>query len=104
MDNAPLSAFSLPLPSDLPPRIREIEEQLTGPGGPFEVVQETVFGESMVVMKNRQHSLRDLLQGSLAHGDREYMAFTADGTSWRRFSFAEHVRLVASTAAALRDR
>ncbi len=99
-----LSAFSLPLPSDLPPRIREIEEQLTGPGGPFEVVEETVFGESMVVMKNRPHSLRDLLQGSLAHGDREYMAFTADGTSWRRFSFAEHGRLVASTAAALRDR
>ena len=98
------SAFSLPLPSDLPPRIREIEEQLTGPGGPFEVVEETVHGESMVVMKNRPHSLRELLQSSLNHGDRELMGFTADGASWRRFSFAEHGRLVASTAAALRDR
>jgi len=98
------SAFSLPLPSDLPPRIREIEEQLTGPGGPFEVVEELVFGEPMVVMKNRPRSLRELLEGSLNHGDRELMAFTGDGTRWRRFSFAEHGRLVASTAAALRDR
>jgi len=99
-----LSAFSLPLPSDLPPRIREIEEQLTGPGGPFEVVEEDVFGEPMVVMQHRAHSLRELLQGSLNHGDAELMGFTADGATWRRFSFAEHGRLVASTAAALRDR
>ena len=99
-----VSAFSLPLPSDLPPRIREIEEQLTGPGGPFEVGEETVFGEPMVVMKHRARSLRELLQGSLHHADAELMAFTADGETWRRFSFAEHGRLVASTAVALRER
>ena len=66
-----VSAFALPLPSDLPPRIREIEEQLTGPGGPFEVAEEIVFGEPMVVMKNRPRSLRQLLQNSLSHGDAE---------------------------------
>jgi acyl-CoA synthetase (AMP-forming)/AMP-acid ligase II len=78
---------------------REVREQLTGPGGPFEVAEETVLGAPMTVFKNRHRSLRELLQQSALHGDKEYMVYGD-----RRISYAEHVRLVASLAAALRDR
>jgi len=78
---------------------REVREQLTGPGGPFEVVEETVLGAPMTVFKNRHRSLRELLQESALHGDKEYVVYGD-----RRISYAEHVRLVASLAAALRER
>jgi len=93
----------LPWPSDAPEELRVVEEQLTGPGGPFEVVEETVLGEPSLVMKNRPRSLRELLEKSAGFGDAPFMAFTSDGESYRRFSFAEHLRLVASTATVLRD-
>src|SRR5207249_7335568 len=80
----------------------DIDAQLLGPGGPFEVGEADVFGERMTVFKSRVRSLRDLLVGARNFGDAEYFAFT-DGNDWRRFTFAEHERLVASTAAVLRD-
>ena len=93
----------LPWPSDAPDELRVVEEQLTGPGGPFEVVEEEVLGEPTLVMRNRPASLRALLEQSAAFGDSPFLAFTADGVAFRRFSFAEHQRLVASTAAVLRE-
>ncbi len=80
----------------------DIDARLLGPGGPFELEAADVLGERMTVFKSRVRSLRDLLVGAARFGDAEYIAFT-DGTSWRRFTFAEHERLVASTAAVLRD-
>ncbi len=77
----------------------EIRAQLTGPGGPFELVEETVLGESMLVFKNRERSLRELLQGSAAHADKPYMVFGD-----RRISYAEHQQLVASVAKALSEK
>ena len=62
-----------------------------------------VLGEPMLAMANRITSLRDALAASVGHGDAEYLVFT-DGTSERRITFREHERLVASVAAALRDR
>lgn len=93
----------LPYPSDVPDEVRRVEEQLLGPGGIFELVEEDVEGERVQVVKNRARSLRELLVNSLAQGDNEYAAFTSDADSFRRFSYAEHARLVASTAAVLRD-
>ena len=87
---------------DAPPDAATIDAQLLGPGGPFELEEADVFGERMTVFKSRTRSLRDLLVGARRFGDAEYFAFT-DGDSWRRFTFAEHERLVASTAAVLRD-
>ena len=49
----------------------EIEAQLTGPGGPFEVTTEDVLGERMTVYKQRARSLRELVEASRAHGDNE---------------------------------
>jgi acyl-CoA synthetase (AMP-forming)/AMP-acid ligase II len=76
----------------------EIEAQLTGPGGPFEVVTEEVLGEPMPVYKQRAHSLRELVEASRAHGDKEYIVYEG-----RRITYAEHADLVASVAHALRD-
>ncbi len=78
------------------PTFAEIEAQLTGPGGPFEIVEEDVLGERMGVFKNRKRSLRELLAESEARGDAEYLVLGD-----RRITYAEHVGLVGSTARAL---
>lgn len=93
----------LPYPSDTPEEVRAVEEQILGPGGIFELVEEDVLGERLQVVRNRPRSLLELLAKSEAQGDKEYAAFTGDAETFRRFSFAEHARLVASTAAVLRD-
>lgn len=77
----------------------EIEAQLTGPGGPFEIVQEEVLGEPMSLFKERPRSLRELLAASAELGEREYVVFDD-----LRLDFAGHAREVASVAAALRER
>jgi acyl-CoA synthetase (AMP-forming)/AMP-acid ligase II len=73
---------------------------LTGPGGPFELVEETVNGHSMPVFKNRFGSLREILARSVEFGNAE-LAVWDTGLRW---SFVEHERMVASVAAALRGR
>jgi len=77
----------------------EIIEQLTGPGGPFEIVEEEVLGERLPILKNRPRSLREMVETSAAHGDLEYLVHDD-----RRITFAEHADLVASTARALSER
>ncbi|MDP7570704.1 MAG: class I adenylate-forming enzyme family protein, partial [Myxococcota bacterium] len=76
----------------------EIEAQLSGPGAPFETVEEEVLGERMRVFKNRKRSLRELLEESVAHGDATYLV-----QDERRIGYDEHLKLVASTARALRE-
>ncbi len=71
----------------------EIEAQLTGPGGPFEVVEEPVLGEVIPVFKERPRSLRTILEQSAAHGEAEYIA-----CGDLRIGFAEHARIAASVA------
>jgi len=46
------------------PTALEIEAQLTGPGGPFEIVHEPVLGELTPVFKQRAPHLRALLEAS----------------------------------------
>ncbi|MBJ21229.1 MAG: acyl--CoA ligase [bacterium] len=85
------------------PALRSIEDataRLLSPGSPFELAEEVVLGETMAVYKNRAHSLRELLEGSAAHGDKDYIVFS-DG---RRWSFARHLADVASVATAFRER
>lgn len=78
--------------------LAEIDAKLTGPGGPFELVEETVLGERMQVFKNRMHSLREMLESSAVHGDKEFIVWNE-----RRIRYDEHIRLVASVANALQD-
>lgn len=77
----------------------EIDARIVGPGGPFEIGEEEVLGERLPVFKNRKRSLREWLEASRAHGDKEYIVHGD-----RRISYAEHADLVASVAQALRDR
>lgn len=76
----------------------EIRAALTAPGAPFEVVQENVLGARLPVFRQRPRSLREMLAGSAAHGEREYLVHDA-----RRISYAQHLALVASVAAGLRE-
>jgi steroid-24-oyl-CoA synthetase len=69
------------------------------PSDPFAVVEEDVLGERMPVFANRAHSLRELLEGSARLGDVEYCVYGD-----RRITYAEHLRAVASVAAAFHDR
>ena len=73
------------------------------PGGAFEIVDVEVDGVTIQSFKNRIRTLRDLLLKSPDFGDKTYMLAT-DGVNERRISYAEHARLVASVAAAFRDR
>ncbi len=82
------------------PSFEEATRQLLAEGSPFALAEEDVRGERMQVYARRPPHLRALLEASVARGDAEYLVFD-DG---RRFGFAEHARLVASVAAALRER
>ncbi|MEZ4279629.1 MAG: class I adenylate-forming enzyme family protein [Myxococcota bacterium] len=90
------------MPNEQPPlmSIEEADRRLQSPGSPFELAREEVLGESLLVYKNRARSLRELLARSAAHGDKDYLVFS-DG---RRWTYREHLRDVASVAAALRER
>ena len=79
-------------------KIRQIRAQLTGPGAPFEIVEEEVLGARHAVFKERRRSLREYVEAASAFADREYLV-----NDERRITFAQHERLVASVAAALRD-
>ena len=78
----------------------EATRRLLAPGSPFELTEEVVLGENMQVYKNRARSLRELLERSGEHGDKDYIVFS-DG---RRWSYAEHLSDVASLAEGFRER
>jgi steroid-24-oyl-CoA synthetase len=80
------------------PTTAEITAQLTGPGGPFEVVTEPVGGIEMKVYKDRFRSLREVAGIAVAHGDKPFIVYGE-----RRISFAELSELANGVAAALRD-
>ncbi|MGI5217257.1 class I adenylate-forming enzyme family protein [Nocardia sp. CA-290969] len=72
--------------------------ELTGPGGPFELVTEEVLGVPIPVVRHRRRSLREQLDASRAWGDRDYLV-----TAGRRYSFTEHAEAAEALARALAD-
>ena len=80
-----------------------VEAQLLAPGAPFQLTEKEVLGERVQVFANRARSLRDVLLRAREFADAEYMVFR-DGERERRYTFGDHEKLVASAAAALRDR
>jgi len=79
--------------------LEEVDAELSAPGSPFERVLEEVHGAPVSVFKNRHPHLRAVLEASARFGDEELFVFE-DGPT---LSFEEHLRAVASVAAALRD-
>ena len=62
--------------------------QLTGAGGPFEIVVDDVVGHPMQVYKQRIHSLRELMAQNGPRADVDWVV-----QDDRRFTFGEHDRL-----------
>jgi non-ribosomal peptide synthetase component F len=73
---------------------------LTGQGSPFETTVETVLGRPMPVFKNRFKSLLEVLEHSKSFGDQVFSVWDT-GVRW---TYAEHAQIVASVAAAFRER
>ncbi len=76
----------------------EIRRELTNPGGPFELCEEKVHGESMQVFRTRPGSVRDILRESALHGEKEYIV-----QGDLRISYADHVQRVAAIARGLAE-
>jgi steroid-24-oyl-CoA synthetase len=76
----------------------EIQEQLTGPGGMFEVTTEVVGGVEMKVYKDRMGSLREVPQVAGGRGDQVFLVYGD-----RRWSFAEFVRAANGVSRALSE-
>lgn len=78
--------------------VDEIEAELIGPGGAFEIGTEEVLGESIQVFRNRDRSLREIVLNSANHGDNEHIV--CEG---QRISFREHLARVSAVAHNLRE-
>jgi long-chain acyl-CoA synthetase len=69
---------------------------VTGPGGPFEIVEGEVGGNSVRVFKSMPPSLRALFDSARARGDQTFLVYEDE-----RLSFAEVMARVDALAAAL---
>jgi steroid-24-oyl-CoA synthetase len=68
------------------PSAAEVRAQLTGPGGMFEVVTETVVGRPMQVYKDRMRSLAEIPAAARQRGDeRTFLLYGEDRWGYGRF-------------------
>jgi hypothetical protein len=67
----------------------EVVAGLTGVGGPFEIVTETVRGLPMKTFKNREKSMREKVANAGLRGDAEFLV-----QGDRRISYGEFARRV----------
>lgn len=80
--------------------VAEVNAQLTGPGGPFEIITESVDGVEMKVYKDRLPSLRSIPQMADARGDDTTFLVYGD----LRLGFSTFVRTVNSVSQGLATR
>jgi long-chain acyl-CoA synthetase len=72
--------------------------QLTGPGGPFEIVVDDILGNPTQVYKQRMQSLRELMEANAARPDVEWLVQGDE-----RYTFGEHDRRARLLAASLAE-
>jgi long-chain acyl-CoA synthetase len=82
------------------PSQAEIRDQLTGPGGMFELVTEDVLGRPLPVYKQRMRSLREILEAAMARGDESTFLVQGD----RSYGFRSFVESANGVAHALAGR
>ncbi|MCZ7525153.1 MAG: acyl--CoA ligase [Acidimicrobiia bacterium] len=70
--------------------------ELTGPGGPFEIVTETVRGVPVQVYRQRMTSMRDLVAQAALRSEDDFLV-----QGERRLTFGEHDTAVRQVAASL---
>ena len=79
------------------PTMQEVTEQLTGPGGMFEVVVEDVLGQPTKVYKERMQSLRQVFELGAMRGDSQEHLVYGD----RRLTFGQFVKAANGVAESL---
>lgn len=77
----------------MPLTYEDVVHELTGEGGPFELVVENVRGLPMRNFKHRERSMREKIANSAARGDATCLVYGD-----RRITYADHARLVWGTA------
>ena len=85
--------------SDHAMSLREADVILTAPGQMFETERAVVEGIEMTVWKNAPSNLRQMLDASLQHGDKEFLVYED-----QRYTFREHYAIVATLAHRLEER
>jgi long-chain acyl-CoA synthetase len=79
--------------------LAEADRMLTAPGQMFEMEEVEIRGVPTRVWKHAPGSLRDVLELSRGHGDKTYLVYEDERTT-----FEEHYRIVASLARSMADR
>ena len=77
----------------------DVIQELTGPGGMFELTTEEVLGQPAAVFVNRMRSLREMVANTANFGDREFLVLEG-----QRLTFDDFIARVAEAATALRQR
>ena len=78
--------------------LAEVTAAMTAPGELFETVRARVGDVEMTVWRHAPRSLRDVLESSRRHAERDFLVYGE-----QRMSFDEHYRVVATLARRLRD-
>ena len=58
--------------------LRQVREELTGPGGQFEITEAEVLGNRLRVFKNAPPSVRELWLSSVAFAERPYLIYEGE--------------------------
>ena len=77
----------------------DVIQELTGPGGLFELTTEEVLGQSAAVFSARMRSLREMVANTANFGDREFLVLGDE-----RHTFDDFIAQVAAAASALQLR
>jgi long-chain acyl-CoA synthetase len=76
----------------------QVIDELTSAGGPFQIVEQVVRGVPMRVYAVPPRTLRDVLVSTAQFGDSPFLVYADE-----RWTFAEHLRIVARVARHFRD-
>ncbi len=87
------------MPEDTSMSIQEATRTITAPGQMFEMQEIEIRGVSTRVWKNCPANLATILELSRGHGDRDYLVYEDERTTYE-----ENFRIAATIAHALRDR
>lgn len=62
--------------------LRQVREELTGPGGQFEIVEEEILGNRIKTFKAAPPSVREFWLSTVAWGDRPYLIYEGEVTTY----------------------
>ena len=71
--------------------------ELTGPGGPYEVVEREIDGANLRLFKQAPQNLGELYHAALEHGDKDFFVYDDE-----RYTFADAWRQAEQVSASLR--